>query len=97
MLTLCALRVARPLSHLRLLPSNASKLSAFSALFLADYPNDHDYTFFGAQYSPYIIDSLSFVLPLPVLHVSFTAVLPAKLCTGGNYTSQPVETGAPTG
>ena len=58
--------------------------------------NDHDYTFFGAQYSPCILDPLSFVLPLLALHVSFTTVLLAKLCAGGNYMSQPVEIYAPT-
>lgn len=42
---------------------------------LRHYPNVHNCTYFGALYRPCILDSLSFVLPLPVLHVRFTIAL----------------------
>ena len=41
--------------------------------------NAHDYTYFGAQYRPCTLDSLSFVRPLPGLHVKFTTDLMANL------------------
>ena len=44
-----------------------------------DYPNDHNYTFFGAQYTACILDPSSSVLPLLGLHVDFTTDLSATL------------------
>ena len=46
---------------------------------LQDYHNDHNYTFFGAQYRACNLDPSSFRLPLPGLPVDFTTDLPAKL------------------
>jgi hypothetical protein len=44
-----------------------------------DYPNDHNYTFFGGQYRACVLDPSSFVLRLPGLHVDFTTGPLAKL------------------
>jgi hypothetical protein len=49
----------------------------------ADYPDDHDYTFFGAQYRACTLDPSSFALRLPGLHVDFTTELAANLYSGG--------------
>ena len=63
---------------MKLLPSPASNRSAFSQSYW-NYPNAHNYTYFGAQYRPCVLDSLSFVRPLPGLHVRFTIILLARL------------------
>jgi len=41
--------------------------------------SDHNYTYFGAQYWPCILDPPGFGLPLPGLPSGFTTVLPAEL------------------
>ncbi len=44
-----------------------------------DYPNDHNYAYFGAQYTACILDPSSFRLPSPGLPVDFSADPLAKL------------------
>jgi len=44
-----------------------------------DYPNDHNYTFFGAQYRACTLVPSSFVLRLPGLHVDFSTGLVVNL------------------
>ena len=70
--------IARP----GLLPSSRYKLSAFSRT-QQDYPHDHHYTDFGAQYRACTLDPSSFVLPLLGLQVDFTTDLSAALWSGG--------------
>ena len=86
-----------PYSHLRLMPSTKSRVSAFYAV-TAYYPNDHDYTFFGALYRPCILD-------LTQLRTSITGFAREPHYCPVGYTlgrwdysvSQPVGTEAPTG
>ena len=70
-----SLAIAQP----GLLPSAACRASAFSCN--AGLSNDHNYTFFGAQYRACTLDPSSSVLPLPGLHVDFTTDLVANLCS----------------
>ena len=58
-----------------LLPSSAYKLSAFASYNYGSLSNDHNYTFFGAQYIPCILDPPGFGLPLPGLPSGFTTAL----------------------
>ncbi|MDJ0819696.1 MAG: hypothetical protein QNJ58_26070 [Desulfobacterales bacterium] len=44
-----------------------------------DYPYDHNYADFGAQYTAYILDPSSFRLPSPGLPVDFSTDPLAKL------------------
>ena len=73
------------ISHIGLLPSAQSKASAFLP-HSGSYPNDHNYTFFGAQYRAYTLVPSSFVLPLPGLHVDFSTEPVANLYSGGTFT-----------
>lgn len=78
----CALRrvgISTYLAWLELLPSRKYNLSAFTLNTTKSYPNDHNFTFFGAQYRPCILDPSSFALPSWVLHVDFTTNLSARL------------------
>jgi hypothetical protein len=63
------------LTHSGLLPSAACRASAFFPI-RGNYPQDHNYTFFGAQYRAC---TLGFGLPSPGLPVDFTTDLPARL------------------
>ncbi|CAB1080752.1 hypothetical protein D1AOALGA4SA_8428 [Olavius algarvensis Delta 1 endosymbiont] len=67
----CGTAAFRPLNAVGFLP------------YKRDYPNDHNYTFFGAQYTACNLAPSSFGLPLPVLPVDFANELLAKLCSCG--------------
>ena len=73
------------ISHIGLLPSAQSRASAFLP-HSEIYPNDHNYTFFGAQYRACTLVPSSFVLPLPGLHVDFSTEPVANLYSGGTFT-----------
>ena len=51
----------------------------------AGLSNDHNYTFFGAQYTSWILVPSSFVRRLPGLHVDLTTELVANLYSGGTF------------
>ncbi len=62
-------------------PCNVFRTAAFRCIesvgfhypqLLIVYPNDHDYTYFGAQYTACILALSSFALPLLGLHVGIT-------------------------
>jgi hypothetical protein len=76
-----------------LLPSVRYKTSAFSDLRMSrlpDYPQDHDYTYFGAQYRACILAFPGFRLPLRVLPAGSATDLMANLWSGGTFlTSMP--------
>ncbi len=66
------------------LPDYALRTAAFQAAprrrlslskFQIGYPIDHNYTYFGAQYTACILALSSFVLPLPGLHVDIPTSL----------------------
>ena len=62
-----------------LLPSDHLTPSAFPINTTMRYPNDHNHTNFGVQYTACILVPPSFVLPLRVLHVDVATNLLAKL------------------
>jgi hypothetical protein len=68
-----------PLTHPGLLPSTVCKVSAFLLVIPRSYPNDQDYTYFGAQYKACTLASSGFGLPLPGLPADVTTDLLAKL------------------
>ncbi len=74
------------ISSTGLLPSAKSKASAFLTLITQVILSDHHYTFFGAQYRAYALDSSGSRLPLPGLPAEFTTELPAKLYSGRTCT-----------
>ncbi len=66
------------ITYAGLLPSDRLTPSAFSQK-KRDYPNDHNYTFFGAQYKACILDPSSFGLSSRSLPADFTTDLVANL------------------
>ena len=69
-----------------LLPSAKSNASTFLTLTARFILSDHNYTFFGAQYRAYALDSSGSRLPLPGLPAEFTTELLAKLYSGRTFT-----------
>jgi hypothetical protein len=69
-----------------LLPSAKSNASTFLTLIARVILADHNYTFFGAQYRAYALDSSGSRLPLPGLPAEFTTELLAKLYSGRTFT-----------
>jgi hypothetical protein len=69
-----------------LLSSAKSNASTFLTLIARVILADHNYTFFGAQYRAYTLDSSGSRLPLPGLPAEFTTELPAKLYSGRTFT-----------
>ncbi len=66
------------MAHTVLLLSVALDLVSFHLISQA-YPMTTTSLFSGLNHTAYTLDPLSFALPLPVLHVSFTTGLPAQL------------------
>ncbi len=69
-----------------LLSSAKSTASTFPTLIARVILADHNYTFFGAQYRAYALDSSGSRLPLPGLPAEFTTELLAKLYSGRTFT-----------
>lgn len=69
-----------------LLSSAKSNASTFLTLIARVILADHNYTFFGAQYRAFTLDSSGSRLPLPGLPAEFTTELPAKLYSGRTFT-----------
>ena len=77
----------------QILASNALRTAAFPQAQtgvgflsqLTDYPNVHDYTYFGAQYTACTLAPSGFGLPLPGLPANVTTDLLAKLWSGGTF------------
>ncbi len=69
-----------------LLSSAKSNASTFLTLIARVILADHNYTFFGAQYRAYTLDSSGSRLPLPGLPAEFTTELLAKLYSGRTFT-----------
>ena len=69
------LAISRP----GLLPSVKDKTSALPSGCPEGYPDDHNYTHFGAQYKACNLAPSGFGLPLPGLPSDFASGLPATL------------------
>lgn len=67
------------ITHPGLPPSGHSTPSAFPSGFPKVYPDDHDYTHFGAQYRACVLAFPGFRLPLPGLPAGSATDLPTRL------------------
>jgi hypothetical protein len=67
------------ITYAGLLPSGQLTTSAFFFPYKRDYPNDHNYTFFGAQYTACILDPSGFGLSSQSWPADFTTDLVANL------------------
>ena len=77
------------MSYTGLLPSAHSTSSAFPLLLRKrGYPNDHNYTYFGAQYRACSLASPGFGLPLQGLPAGSAPDLLARLWSGGTFPNQ---------
>jgi len=71
-------QILASITHLGLLPSHRLKRVGFLSQ-LTDYPNVHDYTYFGAQYTACTLATSGFGLPLPGLPADVTTDPLARL------------------